>query len=218
MKNHRLASPQNIEYSNMTINKLNAIIFCIEADNCLLKWCNEATEIALGYSQTEMLQMGTDFFKTILHPEEYANTLQVIKQFLSGEKSRYFAFFRLGEKNGVSWQWVYGNIAFYERNQTYQIKSLLCIFQKIDITDSPEQAHLAFQHLMHDINQSRWRELSKRQIAILKLMKEGYKSPAIAKKLFISHETVKAELKKMHQSFKVHTATALIVIAIKMGL
>ncbi|MBS1659896.1 MAG: response regulator transcription factor [Bacteroidetes bacterium] len=57
--------------------------------------------------------------------------------------------------------------------------------------------------------------LTRRETEILKLVSEGATTPAIAKKLFISPQTVETHRKNMMQKFKVNNSAALIKKAIE---
>jgi DNA-binding CsgD family transcriptional regulator len=202
---------------NDLIHQSPAIVFIADMETRNIQWCNKTMENILSYSLEEMQQMGDTLFRSIMHPEDYPNALKARSLFITGE-IKHISFGRFKGKKDKDWRWFYGITRIYEQDEAHNVKTLICSLLEFEEADTPVQMKTAFYHSLHICNQSVWRDLSERQIAVLRLMKEGYKAPVIAQRLFVSYETVKRDLKKLYEKFHVHTAAALVALAIEMGL
>lgn len=69
----------------------------------------------LGYTQ-EDLQSGSISWEKLLHPEDKEQTLQTLRDHISGKTPKYNAEFRLKNSKG-DWQWIYARGKIIEYNE-----------------------------------------------------------------------------------------------------
>lgn len=62
------------------------------------------------------------------------------------------------------------------------------------------------------------KDLTEREVEILKLVAEGYSNKEIGERLFISHRTVDTQCTNLMKKMDVHNVAGLIRIALKSGL
>jgi len=62
------------------------------------------------------------------------------------------------------------------------------------------------------------KDLTEREVEILKLVAEGYSNKEIGERLFISHRTVETHRTNLMKKMDVHNVAGLIRIALKSGL
>lgn len=200
------------------INEIPILIIIIDINNWEIQWCNPYMEKRLGYSFEEMQQMNSRIFQVLMPPEDYKNTLQ-IQDFLLSDRKCHTSICRLRSKNEEVMNWFWGYAYINEKDEHEMAKTLLYLFQEFpQKIDTPKQAIQAFRDIRYAFNKSIWVDLNGRQINVLKLLKEGYTAPGIAKKLLVSTATVKLDLQKLFEKFHVHTAVALIAIVVELGL
>ncbi len=65
-------------------NKRTDMMFIACLKRKAVIWCNTEMEDGLGYSLCEMKAMGPDFFKELIHPQDYPRSLNIRHLFIAG--------------------------------------------------------------------------------------------------------------------------------------
>lgn len=103
-----------------------------------------------------------------------------------------------------------------ESESDFLIASLKSILEGNCVFD-PKLATLQ-TNLHHDDFFVKEYSLSKREIEIIKLLKNGYSSVQIAEKLFVSFETIKSHKKNIYLKLKINKLTELVQFAVANGI
>lgn len=98
--------------------------------------CNDAKILALNYSKEEIPEeIGFEFFTSKLHPDDYENVMENMKDHLVGKKDVHEVEYRIQTKEG-GWKWYYDRGKIVKSDS--QNKPLLLSGIVFDITESKE--------------------------------------------------------------------------------
>lgn len=173
-----------------------ALIYLSDNQTKTIRWCNRYMEEITGYSLKEMQQMGIEFFRTIMHPEGFPKALEARERFKQG-KEVYTGFCRIRPKWSREWIWLYGSAVPYSYDKRDRVKEVICNFQVFKEMDTPVQMHRAFHAILQAELEHALQTLSPREREIFDQMATGNKNKELAKKLFISEDTLKSHKKKI---------------------
>ncbi|MEQ8224120.1 MAG: PAS domain S-box protein [Candidatus Eremiobacterota bacterium] len=103
----------------------------------LNKKCNIYTNHELmnffGYTSEEVKIMSSNFFKTILHPEDIEKVTEYFKHMIDAPDGEIFSIeYRIKHSDG-SWKWIYTRDTVFKRNSTGMVEQI--IGTATDITD-----------------------------------------------------------------------------------
>lgn len=200
------------------LDDVPAFIYISDNASKTIQWCNKYMTDTTGYTLQEIHQMGVDFFKTIMHPDDFPDSLTAQQRFLTGNNP-FGGACRIRTKHQLLWKWMMGVAAPFSYSDDGHVKEVICIFQELSyLLDTPSQLSEAFREILKKNHQSILETLTEREKAVLILLKDGNKAPAIARELFISYDTVQTHLHHLHEKLQVHTTAALVKAAMEMGL
>lgn len=144
--------------------------------------CNDAKILALNYSKEEIPEeIGFEFFTSKLHPDDYENVMENMKDHLVGKKDVHEVEYRIQTKEG-GWKWYYDRGKIVKSDS--QNKPLLLSGIVFDITESKEMEILIkrqnekleelvrFDYLTKALNRRSLVEELKSQIASSKKKRE----------------------------------------------
>jgi DNA-binding CsgD family transcriptional regulator len=209
----------NSRFSYLKIfDSLPAILYITDNRLKTIVWCNKMLEKESGYSFQEIKQMGIDFFKTIMHPDDFFIALKAQQQFNDGKLS-FGGTCRLCGRYQQSWKWWIGVSVPFSYNEASETKEVICILQNLSLAiDTPSRTNNAISDLFQSYHINELEILTSREKQILILLKEGFKAPQIARKLFISFNTVQIHLTHLRTKLNVHSSVSLVRKAIEYGL
>lgn len=187
------------------------------------------------FSREEWLSKDFTFFSSAFHPDDleyivaaaaftkdvYLNTDKLFR-----DKLRFNLYSRYKNKN-EEYRWVLIQSWFYI-NSFNEIESVLYIFydlSHLQITNMPLLSVIDFnneevqyyKHFEQKINKIDFQipQITKREKEVLRLMAEGYTTPQISEKLFISYHTVQNHKKNLRRKTDTTTSSELIAFVIK---
>ena len=98
--------------------------------------CNDAKILALNYSKEEIpKEIGFEFFTSKLHPEDYENVMENMREHLIGNIAVHEVEYRIQTKEG-GWKWYYDRGKIVKRDD--KNKPLLLSGIVFDITEKKE--------------------------------------------------------------------------------
>jgi DNA-binding CsgD family transcriptional regulator len=187
--------------------------------NKTIVWCNQNLINETGYTLTEMENLGIEFFRKAMHPDDFLIATKTQKEFSKGSRKSVTGFCRFRNKSMRGWRIFFGTAVPFSYTGQGEVKEVCCLFQLFPpALDTPEQAKVAFHIFSNEYNHSILEKLTNREIRVLQLLKEGNNAPAIAKKLLLGYETVRKCLTRLREKFRVHTQQALVTMANELGL
>ncbi|CAH0205954.1 LuxR C-terminal-related transcriptional regulator [Chryseobacterium sp. Bi04] len=196
---------------------------------------SENIEQFTPYSKEEWINSDTGFFINLFHPNDrhhimaafvFSATLRLQRLREGKTKIRFNYYGRMIDRNG-GYRWILLQSPLQIINN-YEIKASLVVIYDlshfiiqnqpllsiIDFTDNEVQYFKHIDQDLHKINTEK-PNITNREKDILKLMAQGFNSPKIAEKLFISYSTV--ENHKSNLRKKTNTKTSAELIAYTMN-
>lgn len=187
--------------------------------NKTIVWCNQNMINETGYTLKEMKNMGIEFFKIVMHPDDFLKAKKIQEEFSKGSRDSVTGFCRFRNKNMAPWRIFFGTAVPFSYTKQGEVKELCCLFQPFPPTfEILEQEKVAFHILSNRYTLAILGELTERETKVLQLLKKGNNAPAIARELLLGYETVRKCLTRLREKFRVHTVQALVTIANELGL
>ncbi|MFN1218842.1 LuxR C-terminal-related transcriptional regulator [Chryseobacterium kwangjuense] len=183
------------------------------------------------FSRKEWLNSGLDFYINLFHPDDRQHIMaafvfaaDLILQYRRAGKTevRFNYYSRMINRNGeYRWVLIQSPLQYIINNEIkanfvviYDLSHLIIqnlpLLSIIDFTDNEVQYFKHIDQYMYRIDVKK-PKITKREKEILQLMVQGYNSPEIAKKLFISYHTVENHKRNLRK--KTHTKTSAELIA-----
>lgn len=110
---------------------------------------NRESAAALGYTSEEVLDMGEDFVKTVMHPDDLARTREHQRQLgnLKDGETKPFEY-RMKHKDGT-WRWFLGHDSVFERDESgrprFIIGAATDISERKHVEEQLQRANTRFQ-------------------------------------------------------------------------
>lgn len=187
---------------------------------------------ALGYDPADYEYLNYKFFETKMHPEEKhqlalkgASSLKLFNAFSKDEKLNHKAIyeFRMLNAEGKYVRVIdqYQVLELDKKGQIWLMLSMVDISPNQE-TDSPIKCQIlnfrTGNFISFDVEEQPELELTKRELEILKLVKQGYLSKEISDKLSISVHTVNTHRYRVLEKLGANNSFEAVVFASKYGL
>ncbi|GAB3986416.1 LuxR C-terminal-related transcriptional regulator [Spirosoma daeguense] len=186
----------------------------------------------LGYISSDFEDLNYQFFDSKIHPEEKLklalngiSAFKIFNAFSSDEKLNHKVIYEYQMLNAEDkYVRLIEQYQVLELDKTGQIWLMLSI---VDVspnqeTDGPVKSQLlnfrTGNFVPFDIEQKAALELTKREIEILKLVKQGYLSKEISDKLAISVHTVNTHRQRFLEKLGANNSLEAVIFASKFGL
>jgi RNA polymerase sigma factor (sigma-70 family) len=175
-------------------------------------------EDATGYTVAEMNKLGLEFFKQIMHPDDYEQAV-IAQQSFKNNKNMYGGVVRFRKKDTEDdWCWLVGMAIPFTRDADGMVKEVICAF--VDLTtamDTNDQLAVAMRDVLRKHNDQLMGKLTPREMDIMKLTVQGLNNKEVATQLNLSRYTVETHRKNIRLKLKVRNTTELIALARKGG-
>jgi DNA-binding CsgD family transcriptional regulator/PAS domain-containing protein len=187
---------------------------------------------ALGYAPADYEALNYKFFETKMHPDEQyqlalkgVSSLKLFNAFSNDEKLNHKAIFEFKMLNAEG-KYVrvidqYQVLELDKKGQIWLMLSMVDISPNQE-TDSPIKCQILNFRTGHfipfDTDEQPALELTKRELEILKLVKQGYLSKEISDKLSISVHTVNTHRYRVLEKLGANNSFEAVVFASKYGL
>jgi len=183
-------------------------------------WCNKTNEETLGYTLSEILEMGgAEYLFKIVHPEDHNVPTDSIEHYQNFDGAEFGGIFRAKHKNAKDYKWFMGWAKAFGKDKDGNVKELLCV----DVDLSPQmntdkQLAEALRENLRLKNKLLIQSLRKREVEVLTLVCQGLSTKEIAKKLYISTNTVSTHRKNIQQKLGTNNVADLVSVAKEAGL
>jgi DNA-binding CsgD family transcriptional regulator len=198
-----------MDYKEM-INHLPILIYGLEYDPKLgpqsgrIKYANTSLTKFIGYTEQEIVAMGFDFYRAVIHPDDLHKTSKTIAVLLNSDKTEHTEFYRTKAKNS---------------NKYEIMKGILKI-----VTPIPAEGPIQFvattlfatseeilkYYLTIEIANDLFDSLSERERGIALLITKGKIDKEIADELFISALTVKTHRTNIRKKLQVKNTAEMV--------
>jgi RNA polymerase sigma factor (sigma-70 family) len=199
------------------LNHVPAMLYTHQNNTKTINWCNRYMEDVTGYTIAEMNSLGLDFFRKVLHPDDF-DVAVIAQQSFKANKNVFGGVVRFRKRGADDWRWLTGIAIPYTRDDTGAIKEVICAFIDMTLTmDTNDQLTEAMLDVMRRKNEDLISKLTPREKDILKLTVKGLNNKEIAAELNLSRYTIETHRKNIRIKLKVRNTTELIALARKVG-
>jgi len=150
---------------------------------------------SLGYDIPSELTQSIDTWENLIHPDDKGSLMELLNSHLAGKTPVYQCVNRLRMKSGEYRENLDVGIVIIRSKEGIPLR-----MTGVDIDLS--QAKVNKQDVMHNTKKYRLARLTKREILVSELFKNGLNDNEIAKELKISPLTVKTHIKNICKKFK----------------
>ncbi|NML35866.1 PAS domain-containing protein [Chitinophaga sp. G-6-1-13] len=199
------------------VNSVPAMLYCYDNNNKTITWCNHYLAAAFGYAPAEMTGLGMDFFRHIMHPDDF-KMASVAQQSFIDNKSHFGGVARIRKKGDTDYRWLLGMEVPFTWDSHGKVKEIICAF--LDLTnaiDTNAQLTVALNEILRRQNENLLNKLTPREKDVLGLAVQGLNNKEIANSLNLSRYTVETHRKNIRLKLKVRNTTELVAIARKIG-
>jgi PAS domain S-box-containing protein len=199
------------------LNNVPAMLYTHQNSTKTVNWCNRYMEDVTGYTMAEMNSMGLDFFRDIMHPDDF-DLAVIAQQSFKENKNIFGGVLRFRKRGTDNWLWLAGIAIPYTRDEQGNVQEVICAF--VDMTlamDTNDQLTEAMLDVMRRKHEDLISKLTPRERDIVQLTVKGLNNKEIAAELNLSRYTIETHRKNIRIKLKVRNTTELIALARKVG-
>lgn len=177
-----------------------------------------AVEIT-GYSREEADTLGPEYFRKVLHPDDYEVINQSVDLLLKIDSDIIYGGAYKFKPKGKDYIWMLARTRVFKRKADgtpYQY--LNTAIQLDEEFHAQNQIYALLKENRRLVNEINVLKLTKREREVLKLLADGHSAKKISLKLNISESTVISHRKNMQKKLKLNNTAALVNFAVENGL
>lgn len=215
-KENRLLSAR-VQQLESILHHVPAMLYTADPHLHTVSWCNRLMEDVTGFSFEEMNSMGLEFFRQLLHPDDFELT-GIARQSFRDNKNIFGGVTRVRKKGENDWRWLVGLAVPFTRDDQGGVKEVICAL--LDLTkamDTHNQLADAMSEMLRRQNESLLSKLTAREKDVLTLAVRGLNNKEIASQLSLSRYTIETHRKNIRLKLKVRNTTELVALARKIG-
>jgi DNA-binding CsgD family transcriptional regulator len=172
-----------------------------------------------GYGREEADSLGSEYFRKILHPDDYEVIDESVSYLLTvGDDIVYGAPYKCKPK-GKDYIWLIGRCRVIKRNQDGT--PLLFLNAAVEVNEK-FQGHNQIIELLKEnkrlLNENTVLKLTKREREVLKFLANGDCAKKISQNLNVSESTIISHRKNMLRKLNIHNTVTLVNFAVENGL
>jgi len=172
-----------------------------------------------GYSQEEANTLGSEYFRKVLHPEDFEVINQSIDYLRSISDDNVYGGICRSKPKEKDYVWQIGGTRVFKRNPDGT--PLQFLNAAIIINDEYHSQNQMIELLKENkrlLNENTVLKLSRREREVLKLLATGDCARKISEKLNIDESTVISHRKNMLKKLNMHSTASLVNFAVENGL
>ena len=194
-----------------------AMLYTADTELSAVSWCNQRMEEITGFTFGEMNKLGLEFFRHIMHPDDFELT-GIARQSFRDNKNIFGGVTRVRRKGGNEWRWLVGLAIPFSRNEQGEVKEVICALLDLTVAmDTHNQLADAMSDMLRRQNEALLSKLTAREIDVLTLAVRGLNNKEIASQLSLSRYTIETHRKNIRLKLKVRNTTELVALARKIG-
>lgn len=169
---------------------------------------------ATGFHVDEVREMGVEYLVNYLHPETLSNISEFLPPIYASLKSHetfpFLQYVRMHNERDFS------PFVTFTKSTTYKSGLVVCLslrpkdFERM----SPKMEKIVEMDSFKLKHFRRFQQLTGREVEVLGLLANGYNNPGIAKKLFLSRQTIETHRKNLKRKLKLGSFRELMKYAI----
>jgi PAS domain S-box-containing protein len=204
------------------LNGLNVIIYINEVDrngNNKLVWANNKYPDFTGFTFEERQKLGDKYYELYYHPDDYPNTIKIIRDVAEGKIDSYSISYRIKHRNG-NWVWIYSKGNIFDEDKEKGIRK--CISIGIDMTDrivqNEEQLDVLLKEIARLRNKALIVKITKTEKGTIKYLVNGMTTKQVAKHKNRSYDTINNHKRNIFKKLNLHNIAELVAFAKETGL
>lgn len=206
-----------IQWLESILHHVPAMIYSYDNNNKSVTWCNERLAETVGFSPAEMTGMGMEFFRHIMHPDDFKLAAVAQQSFLNN-KTQFGGLARIRKKGEIDYRWLLGLEVPFTHDNNGRVVEIICAFLDLtDAIDTNAQLSEALSAIMRRQNESLLNKLTAREKDVLGMAVKGLNNKEIALSLNLSRYTIETHRKNIRLKLKVRNTSELVAIARKIG-
>ncbi|WP_143308080.1 LuxR C-terminal-related transcriptional regulator [Chitinophaga vietnamensis] len=208
---------QRVQWLESILHHVPAMLYTYDNSKKTVTWCNQGLAETVGYSPEEMKGMGMEFFKHIMHPDDF-KLATVAQQSFNNNKRQFGGVARIRKRGESEYRWLLGLEVPFTRDENGQVVEIICAF--LDLTgaiDTNAALSEALVEILRRQNENLLNKLTAREKDVLALAVQGMNNKEIAGSLNLSRYTVETHRKNIRLKLKVRNTSELVAIARKIG-
>ncbi|MET6998784.1 LuxR C-terminal-related transcriptional regulator [Chitinophaga defluvii] len=199
------------------LHHVPAMLYTSNNNEKTISWCNQCMIETTGFSLEEMNRMGTDFFRYIMHPDDFELTIAAQQSF-KNHKQMFGGITRVRKRGEAGWRWVFGLGVPFTHNEHGDVVEAIGAFLDLSLAiDSDAQLAAALNEILRRQNENLLNKLTPREKDVLTLAVKGLNNKEIAQTLNLSRYTVETHRKNIRLKLKVRNTSELVALARKIG-
>lgn len=199
------------------LHHVPAMLYKADTLQDTISWCNRRMEEMTGFTFGEMNSLGLEFFRQLLHPDDFELT-GIARQSFRNNKNTFGGLTRVRKKGEKEWRWLVGQAVPFSRDEQGGVKEVICAL--LDLTmamDTHNQLADAMSEMLRRQNETLLSKLTAREKDVLTLAVQGLNNKEIANQLSLSRYTIETHRKNIRLKLKVRNTTELVAMARKIG-
>jgi PAS domain S-box-containing protein len=172
-----------------------------------------------GYTREEADSLGSEYFRKVLHPDDYEVISQSINHLMKIDTDIVYGGAYKFKPKGKDYIWMLARTRVFKRNADGTPSQFLNSAIQLD---QEFHAHNQIFALLKEnkrlLNENTILKLTRRERDVLQLLAAGDCAKKIAQKLNISESTVITHRKNMLKKLKMHNTATLVNFAVENGL
>ncbi len=209
---------ERVQWLETILHHMPAMLYTSDPNCDTISWCNNSMEHITGFSLQEMKSLGPEFFRQLIHPDDYELT-STARQSFKNNKETFGGVVRIRRKGRQEWHWLIGLAMPFSRDGQGAIREVICAFLDLTMaTDTHVQLADAMSEVLRHQNESLLHKLTVREKDVMVLAVRGLNNKEIAERLNLSRYTVETHRKNIRLKLKVRNTTELVTLARKAGL
>jgi len=208
-----------LEFYKSFVKAMNGSMYVMNQSPYQLEWVsdNDTLKNITGTSEKEIVENEVPYW--LLNSPDFEEAVAIpSKYFQDNSNAKWAGIYRIKHTDG-NLKWGIYSAATFEKDQTgLPTKYAMITFPLEDIFKMPKTLKIFQEYLTKEVHKNMLKNLTKRQIEVLKLLGEGFLRKEIAAKLNISIYTVQDHRKALLDKLKCNYTADLVKIAQKTGL
>ncbi|MBV8254377.1 MAG: PAS domain-containing protein [Chitinophaga sp.] len=206
-----------VQWLESILHHVPAMLYSYDNNKKSITWCNQGLAEAFGYTPAEMVGLGMDFFRHIMHPDDF-KLAAVAQQAFRSNRKQFGGMARIRRNGETDYRWLLGLEVPFTQNERGEVVEIICAF--LDLTgamDTNAAMADALSEILRRQNESLLNKLTAREKDVLALAVRGLNNKEIASSLNLSRYTVETHRKNIRLKLKVRNSTELVSLARKIG-
>ena len=209
---------ERVQWLETILHHMPALLYTSDNTQQTISWCNNCMETVTGFSLREMKDMGPEFFRQLLHPDDYELT-GIANPLFRNNKDIAGSVARIRPKGQADWRWLVGMAVPLRRDEQGNVKEVIYAFLDLTVAiDNHVQLADAMGEVLRRQNETLLHKLTAREKDVMVLAVRGLNNKEIAEQLNLSRYTVETHRKNIRLKLKVRNTTELVTLARKAGL